>query len=156
MPNNTLTLTSLLACCELVKTEFNSAAIAALGCDQDAYDKLTQDNLWMANDRPIVLRAFGALRDGLCTYLGTPPISVPAEFIAAVILGLVSPVNYRVCCSWVGNFSSSSADLAQNIDAPVNANQLYSLLVEAMSNNPKIQSDMLGKVRKSLQKVKAL
>lgn len=57
-----------------------------------------QDRIWLAHDRSRVRRCIEAFSFGAIDILGLPRVPLPAEFIAAVIVRVVSPSNWLTAC----------------------------------------------------------
>jgi len=78
-------------------------------------EKLTQDVPWVATDRNVVERALQNVLQAGVAHTGLPAVELPAEFVAAGIAIVVHPINYLVCCAWVGQKLSIAAE-SQGVD----------------------------------------
>ena len=101
--------------------------LAGLGVSKADWKKTTGNVPYMAADRSTVRRTLDAVIHGATDFVGLPRISVPAEYVAACIHMVVSPVNWQVACRWAEQ-GRTMQDLAVNPDtgaAPMSAEQLF-------------------------------
>lgn len=64
------------------------------------FDKLTSAELWIDSaSRSVARQTLEVCVGGVLEHVNLPKVKVPAEFVAAVIVHFVSPVNYLLACS---------------------------------------------------------
>src|SRR5437764_237365 len=70
-------------------------ASAVLDLTEDDFDFLTSNKVWIATDRSRARRCVEACVYGTLDFVGYPRFPAPVEFIAAVIVYYVHPVNIQ-------------------------------------------------------------
>src|SRR2546428_11464561 len=73
-------------------------ASAVLDLTEDDCDVLTSNKVGIATDRSRARRCVEACVYGTLDFVGFPPVPAPVEFIAAVIVYYVHPVNIQTAC----------------------------------------------------------
>ena len=149
-----MNLQILIAAIALATETFTRSGLAAAGITPDDWEKLKQDTLWTVNDRVIVQRTFGHLRDGLAQVQGFVPFQVPAEYIAALICYSVSPVNYQAACRWFHDLQMQAAEaLAPDQGAEsVKPETLFAFVLQAYAQTEAFRQKHDAAVRKQSQK----
>ena len=150
-----LSLKTLWAAMIILKNELTPSALPHIGISGDDFERLTAKRMWNIQDRIPVQRTLQAVRDGLATAQGFAPFRAPAEYQAAIIDGLVSPVNRRAACSWLADVSlHSAADEASGVNAgtaePVTPSQLFGLCLECEANKAEFEAQHDSKMHKEV------
>lgn len=117
--------------------DYTSADFDSLGIHIQDFKLVNQNTPWIRDNRRRVIQTLDALLFGTLDQMGQPRFAVPAEYVAAVLLVFVQPVNRMVACSWMAEARMTgprAIDLAtQGIDTgevdPVAASQLLGLIV---------------------------
>src|SRR5258705_13883441 len=73
-------------------------ASAVLDLTEDDFDFLTTNKVWIAPARSRSRRCVEACVYGTLDFVGSPLFTAPVEFIAAVIVYYVHPVNIQTDC----------------------------------------------------------
>jgi len=104
------------------------------GVSQAHVDVLRQPGLWTSDQRVAVRQTLDAVIYACTDMAGLPRVDIPAEYVAAVVATLVSPVNFLVLASWVADHKPAR-DLAQaeeNVQIQrVHAGKMASLIIMA-------------------------
>src|SRR5256885_745640 len=87
---------------------FQDSAVLAL--NEDDFDFLTSNKVWIATARSRARRCVEACVYGTLDFVGYPRFPAAVEFIAAVIGYYIQPVNIQAAC-----FISEGAELTENI-----------------------------------------
>ena len=109
------------------------STLSAMGISESDFKLTTGVNCWLASDRPRVRATLDAVLFGSLDVAGLPRFNVPAEYIAACLVVMVSPVNYHVACAWYnGALTSDDMSMSEDVSAaePVSARRLFALLVQ--------------------------
>lgn len=108
-------------------------AVAAFGVAKPDFDLVTRREPWLGTDRERVVRVLNSLLFGSLDLLGLPRIQAPAEYIAAVLVTFVAPVNYQLACRFFEQ-SRPVDDLALNPGSQametVTASQLFAMVID--------------------------
>lgn len=122
--------------------EYLSADYDALGILPEDFNLVHGDSIWRSEHRVRVSRTLEGLLYGVTSMLGLGRLSVPAEYVAAIIATLVGPANRQTACIWlaeIGGTGARSLDLAAakaagEVDV-VGASQLFALVLELSSTD---------------------
>lgn len=107
--------------------------IKACGVTPADFKLLTGERPWLAAERGRVRSTLDAVVHGSTSALGLPQLELPAEYVAAAIAMLVSPVNMQAACL----FSESGRTVADLAGAPatgaaaLSSTQLFALVMQA-------------------------
>lgn len=107
------------------------AALSALATEgyvdlsDDDIAFVKQDRIWLAHDRARVRRCIEAFSFGAIDILGLPRVPLPAEFIASVIVKVVSPSNWLTACVIMSGCEWSE-NIILNREDPLKAETLLS------------------------------
>ncbi len=157
MNNPILTLHAISGAFSIIKaTHDRHGIMGQCGISGDSIALLMQDAVWQQPNRAAVEHTLQALRDGIAHACGYPPFRVPAEYMAALVVHFVSPVNYHPAAAWFAGISVPATDLAAGAagsSEPVSASQLFALINLAYDNNPAFAAMHDSKVRKQQTKV---
>ena len=130
-----------------------------MGVTEDDMTRLTRNGLWTAQDRVAIQRTVQALRDGLAVAQSFQPFQVPAEYLAALVVGFVHPVNYAAACAWLAAVNVVPAEeLASGVPVgsaeAVTPERLYALVLHANAgpDGTTFYDDYASKVAKQLGK----
>lgn len=132
----------MASCAFLQKSYHENMPLGDIGLSVDMFQTLTQEQLWLAQDRQSVERSLQSLRDGIAHSIGFVPFKVPAEHCAAIILGFVNPVNYQTACAWLAGKCVPGSDIAAGEGStaePVSAEQLFTLVLMGESQCPEFE-----------------
>ena len=123
-----LTALSVLAGCGLEKLA------RTMGITEEDVSLMKQDSLWMPAERHVVRRAIDGFLFGALDALGINRFPIPAEYIAAWVSLLVSPVNWQVAAHWYHGTHSAGAIMADPeqllIEDGVTAQAVYALVLQ--------------------------
>lgn len=81
----------------------------ALGITPSDFKVYAGPIAWKAEQMYQVMRTFDAIMHGTLRLLNLPPVEVPVEYQAAVIVGTIHPCNRIVCCSWMAQHTKIGA-----------------------------------------------
>lgn len=108
-------------------------AVASFGISKDDFRLVTGNGIWLASDRERVRRVLENLLFGSMDLMGLQRITAPAEYIAAVLVVFVAPVNLMPACRFFEH-SRPADDLALGPQSQqtemVTAHQLFALCVD--------------------------
>lgn len=116
--------------------EYTSADFDSLGINQQDFELIAAPVPWQRANIPRVMRTLNALLFGSLEILGMNKITVPSEYVAAVVSAIVAPANRMVACIWlaqerqtgVGALQASArAQLSTQLD-PTSSDQLFALV----------------------------
>lgn len=118
--------------------DYTSADFTTLGITIEDYNLVRRDTQWKNTERTRVMRTIDALVYGTTDVLGLDRISLPAEYLAAIVTAYVHPVNRLVVCHWLTAqqmSNGSAADIAEigNTKAAVDqvtVRQLFALVLQ--------------------------
>lgn len=134
--------------------DYGAADFDTLGITPEQFHMTYAPVMWQNTQRRAVTGCLDALLFGTTDKLGLPRISLPAEFIAAVIATFVAPCNRQVACHWMAEQRATGAraiDLSsRGIEAtaadPVAASQLFALVCQLS------ETDRASQVRQTFAK----
>lgn len=118
--------------------DYTSADFSTLGITIEDYNLLRRETQWKNTERTRVMRTMDALVFGTTDILGLDRISLPAEYLAAIVAAYVHPVNRLVMCHWLTAqqvSNGSAADIAElgvtkaAVDQ-VTTRQLFALVIQ--------------------------
>ena len=89
--------------------EYTVGDFAALGINKQDFMKLSQDLPWRRDEIRNTMRTFNALMFGSLEIMGVPKMTVPAEYVGAVIAATVNPANQMLACVWLSAERSTGA-----------------------------------------------
>ena len=106
-------------------------------------ERLSSEVPWTVSDRGRMTRALEQVLAGGTELAGLPPVSLPAEFVAAAIALTVHPVNHLVACSWSGEKLSLQTEANGYIEGQstpcchevVTPRKLLALTIQAYSHD---------------------
>lgn len=107
-----LSLSAALGTMKIIR-DYASADLDSLGIQPTDLETLVGNAPWTVNDRRRVLATLDALMFGSLDKMGLPRVSLPAEFVAAVISVFVHPLNRFVCASWISESGRTQSYAAQ-------------------------------------------
>lgn len=135
MFTSNLSVAAAIGCMQQIGS-YTSADLSTLSITKSQYNLVHGSKPWARDHRRSVVQTLDALIYGAADVMGLQKITLPAEYVAAVIATFVAPVNLHVACHWVAEHKASgaaAADLAQlnqksqRVD-PVSAMQLIGLV----------------------------
>lgn len=91
--------------------------LQSLGITKQDHQKTVGNDAWLRDNRAGVVRTLKAVLFGSTEILGLPPITLPTEYIAAVITAFVAPKNRMTACHWLSDESITGV-LAQDLANP--------------------------------------
>lgn len=124
----------------------------ALGITPEDFELAAQQQLWHVSQRYRVVRVLNACMFGTLEQLGLPTITVPSEYVAAIIGTIVGPANTMAACTWLSQERltgsaalemSARGQSAQQVD-PTSADQLFALVLSIRS------AEQTSEVRRNL------
>lgn len=151
----TLNYDIMKAACQMLREEFHAGApLGAYNLVNDDLAELCSARLWASADRIGVTRTLDAMRDGLAAGIGYSPFAVPAEWMAAVIVQFVHPINRRTACAWTADTFIPAAEIIEGgAGETVSAGKLFSLVLLATTDTKNEFRGLFdSKVRKAIAK----
>lgn len=117
---------SALACVDVIIAEQKRTSVL----EPSQYQYLTQDKLWMREDRALITQCIHAVVNATLEVALLPRFSLPAEFIAAAICLFVSPCNWRIACSMLegSDWASRLADGDEEVER-IRPDVLFAMVV---------------------------
>lgn len=117
--------------------DYTSADFDQLGINKEHFDLTCGARPWKRDHIPPVMRTLNALMFGTLEQLGMPKITIPAEYVAAIVATYVAPGNRMIACVWlaqehrtgVGALELSARGQQSKELAPATADQLFALVV---------------------------
>lgn len=100
----------------------------AFDITREDFEFLCSNRLFTASDRGQVRRCIESVAYGAVDLLGTSRLDLPSEFIAAVIIKYVHPMNWMLACSMMEG-SVLADNVIAGVEAPVSATELFSHLI---------------------------
>ena len=104
----------------------------AYGVPETDRQLLQADALWNAGDRPTVRRTMDSILYGALDALGLPRFVISAEYIAAWIALVVSPINWMTMCAYYDHAVAAADIRGSQEDVPfaehITAPQLHALV----------------------------
>ena len=87
----------------MMKSPHINALMDAAGCDEQALQILTRDEPWLAKDLHTVRRAFEGVCGAAFAASGVARFVLTAEYVAAVIVTMVKPLNWAPAAQVIGS-----------------------------------------------------
>jgi len=114
--------------------------LASVGVSQDDFELVNGELPWTPSDRQKAFQVLGSLLQGACDVMGVARFQLSAEYIAAGIRTFVHPNNAQVACRMFER-SVSSKDLSRgDKTSPVDADQLFNLVIELYSSSDAVSA----------------
>lgn len=88
---------------------YTPADLDVLGIPPENFELITAPEVWRVEHRDAIMSTFGRIVFGSLKIMGLPPITVPSEFLAAVIATLIAPENHWVMCAWAAQEKMTGA-----------------------------------------------
>ena len=104
--------------------------LLAFGISLEQMETVTKDDPWVAQERGVVTRVLDAALYATMDLIGVPRFPASAEYQAAIIYKLVSPVNIMPACRWMAE-SKSAEDMADGTSIEAQAakpEQLHAMI----------------------------
>lgn len=98
----------------------------------DSDMRLTLGNgVWIGQNRGRVVKCLSSLVWGTLDTMGAPRFEVPAEYIAAMIMMFVKPININTACSWMDNIHSADGIMNEETEKPlpIKAREIFALVI---------------------------
>lgn len=92
--------------------KFTSTDYDALGITEQMMLLTTSEQPWRRDQLPTVMRTLLALIHGSLEIHGLPKTTIPAEYVAMVLVCTVRPGNMRNACAWLADERQSGAPIA--------------------------------------------
>lgn len=81
--------------------EYTVGDFAALGINKQDFEKLNSEAPWRRDEIRNVMRTMNAIMYGVCEIMGVPKLTLPAEYVGAVVAAVVAPANQLIACIWL-------------------------------------------------------
>jgi hypothetical protein len=114
--------------------QYTAADFDTLGISEQDFLLVSGPAVWQRNHIPVVLRTLNALLFGTLEVMAMPKITVPTEFVAAIVASFVHPANRQIACIWLATerlAGFAAAELASKAQLgeiePVSYDQLFAL-----------------------------
>lgn len=104
--NYATAMAALMIVADSVNPEFS-----ALNITSQDLKVLTDNTPWVAQQKESAIRTVQALTYGISEMQGVSRLTVPAEYMAAVIAVFVKPCNYFAACTWVAERKLVGSDV---------------------------------------------
>src|SRR5450631_4037142 len=125
-------------------------ASAVLDLNEDDFDFLTSNKVWIATDRSRARRCVEACVYGTLDFVGYPRFPAPVEFIAAVIAYYVHPVNIQTACL-IMEGAEFTENIINGVERPVKAAELFAFTLRVRAGNTDVLTDAEENVRQKLR-----
>ena len=128
-------------------------AMAAVGyteISEKDFDFLTQDVLWINNQRNRAENILRSVMYSAVDMVAMPRFPLPAEFVAAAIVKFVHSNNWQIACTVMEGVESAE-DIIEDKTNPLTAKQLYAHVLQVAGGDV---SRVEHEERKIKQKVK--
>jgi len=103
-----------------------------LDYNDDDIEFLRGDRLWLAHDRNRARRGIEAFAFTALDIVGLPRISLPAEFVAAVIALHVHPTNFQVASAIMDGVEWTE-DILAGVQSPLKASVIFAMVLKIHS-----------------------
>lgn len=94
----------------------NLQMLNAVGLTPEEHDLIIQEEQWTSQQRQTVTAALKQMCFATIANVGLPPIKLPTEYVAGVILATVSPVNYILAAYWMAMDGATGAPAEELAD----------------------------------------
>lgn len=150
-----LNLSTAQGAMKLVQGRSYAAVLDALGVSKEEMALVTGDSVWIGADRSSVRRVLDNLAAGVMDLVGVGRFEMPAEYIAAVIVNFVAPVNVMLACRWYESARSSEhLQGASTVGADVvRPERLFALCCELYGGDPEYGNKFGKQVAAAVGKV---
>ena len=120
----------------LIAADAAMEAATLLGITAVDFEFVTGSVPWTREDRGRVRAVLDAVCHGVVDLLGAPRLNLPAEYMAAVLVTFVKPVNMHLACLWCER-QASAEDITEggSVEA-VSADKLFALVCQLVGPNP--------------------
>lgn len=101
------------------------------GLTQEDYALVNSKALWTVTDRSRVVQIIESLIFSSMDARGLDRLVPPAEYIAAIIMLTVNPINYFLACRWFGMVTEPADSIVSASNLQINPSELFSHIVLA-------------------------
>lgn len=96
--------------------KFTPADFDIIGITKEQFDQLSQEDLWIREQMPLVMQTFRNLLFATCNAMGYPKFVLPCEYIAPHVATIISPANAYMACAWLAYEHQSGVPAQQLAD----------------------------------------
>lgn len=124
------------------------SVVESYGVTEAEWKLLTGELPWIASERHVVRKALDAVCSGSMDAAGLPHFDLPAEYIAGVIVAVVSPTNMMAACRIMERTTSAQSIYADGPEGDVSPKALFALVCSM--HDGRGGEDTVGQVRKQV------
>jgi len=92
---------------------FTPADFDVIGITQEQFEQLAQEDIWIAQQVPMVMKTFENLMFATLNVMAYPAIVLPTEYIAPHVSTIIAPANRLMACIWLSKQRQAGAAALQ-------------------------------------------
>ena len=131
-----LSFETALGAMQLVKRSDYGSLFQSLGVTGEDYQLTCGTAVWTGMDRARVRQTLDAFSAGTMDLVGVSRFELPAEYLAAVIVMFVHPVNVMIACRWMENMRPAEIIVgASSTPVTVDPAEVFALCCDLMADD---------------------